>query len=151
MKRSKSPCINVCEFSGPNGWCLGCGRTRRECDKWKKMKPYERHSLHKQLVKRMAEIRGWCSWLENKWIYFPAILLGRAANALHDQRNHVDLEPSEHAGRRNLRRKGQKRDARWRCQTAPGRPEWGSKLEQKWQPFRSISDNPSISPIKSIA
>ena len=41
-----------------------------------------------------------------------AMLPGRAANALHDPGNHVDLEPSEHAGRRNLRRKGQKRDAR---------------------------------------
>ena len=40
------------------------------------------------------------------------MLPGRAANALHDTGNHVDLEPSEHAGRRNLRRKGQKRDAR---------------------------------------
>ena len=40
------------------------------------------------------------------------MLSGRAANALHDPGNHVDLEPSEHAGRRNLRRKGQKRDAR---------------------------------------
>ena len=39
------------------------------------------------------------------------MLPGRAANALHDTGNHVDLEPSEHAGRRNLRRKVQKRDA----------------------------------------
>ena len=44
MKRHKSPCISVCEFSGPNGWCLGCGRTRLECQKWKKMKPYEKTS-----------------------------------------------------------------------------------------------------------
>ena len=150
MKRSKSPCINVCEFSGPNGWCLGCGRTRRECEKWKKMKPYERHSLHKQLVKRMAEIRGWCSWAENKWIYFPAILLGRAANALHDPGNHVDLEPSEHAGRRNLRRKGQKTYARWRCQTAYVGSRWGPKVEQKSQPFPTQIPNPSIYPTRSM-
>jgi len=37
MKKNKSPCIDICEFSGPNGWCLGCGRTRDECDRWKKM------------------------------------------------------------------------------------------------------------------
>ena len=41
-----------------------------------------------------------------------AMLPDRAADTLHNRGNHVDLEPSEHAGRRNLRRKGQKRDAR---------------------------------------
>ena len=62
MKRHKSPCISICEFSGPNGWCLGCGRTRRECQKWKKMKPYERNILDKKLIKRMAEIlKSWRS------------------------------------------------------------------------------------------
>jgi len=35
MKRQKSPCIDICEFSGPKGWCIGCGRTRGECRKWK--------------------------------------------------------------------------------------------------------------------
>ena len=48
------------------------------------------------------------AWVEEG----DAMLPGRAANALHDPGNHVDLEPSEHAGRRNLRRKGQKSDAR---------------------------------------
>ena len=36
MKSPKSPCIDVCKFSGQNGWCIGCGRTREECQKWKK-------------------------------------------------------------------------------------------------------------------
>ncbi|MBC8285270.1 MAG: DUF1289 domain-containing protein [Nitrospinae bacterium] len=56
MKRDKSPCIDVCEFSGSNGWCLGCGRTRQECRKWKEMKPYTRNILQKELKKRMIQI-----------------------------------------------------------------------------------------------
>ena len=35
MKRHKSPCIDVCKFTGPNKWCLGCGRTKEEAQKWK--------------------------------------------------------------------------------------------------------------------
>mgnify|MGYP003296986167 CR=1 FL=1 len=41
MKSQKSPCIDVCKFTGQNGWCIGCGRTREECQKWKKMKPFD--------------------------------------------------------------------------------------------------------------
>lgn len=57
MKRNQSPCINVCEFLGPKGWCLGCGRTRQECQKWKTMKPYDRNILQKELHKRMSQIK----------------------------------------------------------------------------------------------
>ena len=56
MKRRKSPCIDICEFSGPNGWCLGCGRSRQECQKWKKLKPYEIITLQKEIKKRMSQI-----------------------------------------------------------------------------------------------
>ena len=55
MKRRKSPCIDICEFSGPNGWCSGCGRTRHECQRWKKMKPYEVNIVEKELKKQVAE------------------------------------------------------------------------------------------------
>ena len=58
MKRHQSPCIDVCEFSGPGGWCLGCGRTRQECQKWKTMKPYARNFLQKELKNRMSRIAG---------------------------------------------------------------------------------------------
>ncbi|MEK9562236.1 MAG: DUF1289 domain-containing protein [Deltaproteobacteria bacterium] len=57
MKRSKSPCIGVCEFSHQNHWCLGCGRTRKECQQWKAMKPYARNILLKELHKRMVQIK----------------------------------------------------------------------------------------------
>ncbi|MFI3276185.1 DUF1289 domain-containing protein, partial [Vibrio sp.] len=39
MKKQKSPCIEMCDFSNSKGWCLGCGRTREECKAWKSMKP----------------------------------------------------------------------------------------------------------------
>ena len=45
MKKAKSPCIDVCKFIGPNGWCLGCGRTRDETRKWKSLKPYDIQAL----------------------------------------------------------------------------------------------------------
>ena len=47
MKKQKSPCIDICKFIGPNGWCLGCARTREEARKWKKLKPYDIKSYTK--------------------------------------------------------------------------------------------------------
>ncbi|MBD5769587.1 DUF1289 domain-containing protein [Marinomonas colpomeniae] len=57
MKKQKSPCIDLCNFSGPNSWCLGCARTRPECSQWKKMKPYDRNRIEKELQKRMNQIK----------------------------------------------------------------------------------------------
>ena len=48
-KKQKSPCIDMCKFSGPKGWCLGCGRTRGECQKWKNLKPYDKKNLEKSI------------------------------------------------------------------------------------------------------
>ncbi|NOI58187.1 DUF1289 domain-containing protein [Vibrio coralliilyticus] len=56
MKKQKSPCIDVCDFSGPKGWCLGCVRTREECQNWKTMKPYAINTLQRELKKRMTKI-----------------------------------------------------------------------------------------------
>ena len=53
MKRHKSPCIDVCKFTGPNKWCLGCGRTKEAAQKWKKLKPYDINRLQNSLKKRM--------------------------------------------------------------------------------------------------
>jgi predicted Fe-S protein YdhL (DUF1289 family) len=57
VKRDKSPCIDVCDFSGAHGWCLGCARTRQECRDWKSMKPYSRNILLTELKKRMSAIK----------------------------------------------------------------------------------------------
>ena len=56
MKRKKSPCIDQCAFTGPKNWCRGCGRTRKECQDWKTMKPYDITILEKDLRKRMAKM-----------------------------------------------------------------------------------------------
>ncbi|RTZ21586.1 DUF1289 domain-containing protein [Vibrio penaeicida] len=58
MKKRKSPCIDMCDFSGVKGWCLGCGRTREECQKWKSMKPYAANLLQKELQKRMSKLNA---------------------------------------------------------------------------------------------
>ena len=58
MKRNNSPCVDVCKFSGKNGWCLGCGRTRVECKKWKSMKPYAKILLFKDLKIRLSQINS---------------------------------------------------------------------------------------------
>ncbi len=58
MSRDKNPCIDVCEFSGPKGWCLGCGRTREEAQKWKSLKPYARNILLKELEKRRSRLQA---------------------------------------------------------------------------------------------
>ncbi len=57
MNATKSPCINICEFVGPNSWCTGCGRTREECRAWEKMKPYAKQTLQKALKKRLWQIK----------------------------------------------------------------------------------------------
>ena len=56
MKSARSPCIDICDFSGPKGWCLGCGRIRSECDKWKKMRPFDIKALQVQLKKRLVQM-----------------------------------------------------------------------------------------------
>lgn len=58
MKKQKSPCVDLCDFSNPKGWCLGCARTRDECQKWKTLKPYALNILKKELQKRMLQMRS---------------------------------------------------------------------------------------------
>ena len=55
-EKPKSPCIDVCEFSRPKGWCVGCGRTREETVGWKKMKPYEVNVISKELKRRTTKM-----------------------------------------------------------------------------------------------
>ena len=47
-RKPKSPCIDICEFDGPQGWCLGCGRTLKECQKWKMMNSIQRKHIQNQ-------------------------------------------------------------------------------------------------------
>ena len=57
-KRNKSPCIDVCKYNGPKGWCVACGLTSKESKSWKAMKPYGRTALLRQLQRRQAELKA---------------------------------------------------------------------------------------------
>ena len=56
-KRKKSPCVDVCKYLGPKGWCVACGLTGKESRTWKAMKPYDRNRLLKQLQKLQSELK----------------------------------------------------------------------------------------------
>ncbi|MCJ2101270.1 DUF1289 domain-containing protein [Methylobacterium sp. E-046] len=49
------PCISVCRFDGRNGWCVGCGRTVPEIRAWRKMSPYRRTGLLRELPRRLVQ------------------------------------------------------------------------------------------------
>ena len=66
MKTIKSPCIDICEFTGPNKWCIGCGRTRNECFLWDKLKPFEKKTLISRLKKRKIQMKQKKSSGKNK-------------------------------------------------------------------------------------
>lgn len=62
MKKD-DPCISVCEFDRRTGWCLGCGgtgcgRTVPEIRAWRKMTPYRRTALARELTRRVGQITG---------------------------------------------------------------------------------------------
>ena len=56
-KPKKSPCVGVCVYRGPKGWCLGCGMTSKESRSWSSMRPYDRNILLKQLQRRSSQMK----------------------------------------------------------------------------------------------
>jgi uncharacterized protein len=50
-------CISVCEFDGRTGWCLGCGRTIPEIQEWRKLTPYQRTALLRELPRRVKQVQ----------------------------------------------------------------------------------------------
>ncbi|MBQ0821912.1 DUF1289 domain-containing protein [Microvirga sp. HBU67558] len=56
MKKD-NPCISECEFDGCTGWCLGCGRTIPEIREWRKLTPYRRTALLRELPRRVKQVR----------------------------------------------------------------------------------------------
>lgn len=55
----KSPCIDVCIFDGPTGWCIGCGRLRTECGRaWEKAGPFRRRAIRADLPRRLAKLKS---------------------------------------------------------------------------------------------
>ena len=57
-KKKKHPCVDVCRYVGPKGWCIGCGLTSQESRGWRKLKPYAQNALEKQLPRRRAELQS---------------------------------------------------------------------------------------------
>jgi predicted Fe-S protein YdhL (DUF1289 family) len=55
MKKD-DPCISVCRFDGRTGWCLGCGRTVPEIRAWRKLTPYRRTALLRELPRRVEQV-----------------------------------------------------------------------------------------------
>ena len=47
LKKYQSPCVDICKLSGPKGWCLGCGRSLQESQKWSSMKSSNRKNRKK--------------------------------------------------------------------------------------------------------
>ena len=57
MKKQKvSPCVGVCQYNGPKGWCIACGLTKLESKSWKSLKPFRKKALLNQLPKRNEEL-----------------------------------------------------------------------------------------------
>ena len=56
MKKD-DPCISACQFDGRTGWCLGCGRTIPEIREWRKLAPYRRTALARELSRRVQQVR----------------------------------------------------------------------------------------------
>ncbi|KAA0125454.1 DUF1289 domain-containing protein [Methylobacterium sp. P1-11] len=52
--KEDDPCVGVCQFDGRTGWCAGCGRTIPEIRAWRKMTPYRRASLMRELPLRIT-------------------------------------------------------------------------------------------------
>lgn len=52
----KSPCIDVCVFDGPTGWCVACGRTKPECQAWKKATPFRQGAVAADLPRRLRKL-----------------------------------------------------------------------------------------------
>jgi hypothetical protein len=54
----KSPCIDICKFDRRSGWCIGCGRTKDECKRWKKVAKHKRKAIKAELPQRLEELEA---------------------------------------------------------------------------------------------
>ena len=55
---AKSPCTDICRFDAATGWCEGCGRTRDETVQWRKLTPFRRGAVERELPRRMRQLSG---------------------------------------------------------------------------------------------
>lgn len=52
----KSPCKDLCRFDASTGWCEGCGRTRTEAAEWRKLSPFRRGAIERELDRRLSRL-----------------------------------------------------------------------------------------------
>ena len=58
MKKDDDPCVSVCRFDGKSGFCIACGRTVGEIKAWRKMTPFRREALKRDLARRVRKLAG---------------------------------------------------------------------------------------------
>jgi uncharacterized protein len=54
-KEVKNPCISLCKLSGD--LCVGCGRTKDEIRKWKRMKRPEKKAVVEIAALRLKDMK----------------------------------------------------------------------------------------------
>ncbi len=57
-KKSKSPCIDICEIDKVSGLCKGCLRTKSEIKGWKAFSKSERRDIAGQIALRKLSARA---------------------------------------------------------------------------------------------
>jgi hypothetical protein len=55
-RSASSPCIDVCRFDPQTGWCIGCGRTLDEARQWRKLPPFHRQRIERELARRLRNL-----------------------------------------------------------------------------------------------
>ncbi|MBM3487787.1 MAG: DUF1289 domain-containing protein [Alphaproteobacteria bacterium] len=56
MAKTGSPCLDICRWDSRTGWCVGCGRTRDEHDRWAKIGPFRQRTVTADLPRRMKRL-----------------------------------------------------------------------------------------------
>ena len=56
MKKDDNPCVSVCRFDGKSGLCVACGRSVKEIKAWRKMTPFRREALKRELPRRVRKL-----------------------------------------------------------------------------------------------
>jgi uncharacterized protein len=51
-----SPCVDICVFDKDSGWCVGCGRTRVECNLWKSAPRRQQRAIAAALPRRLRAL-----------------------------------------------------------------------------------------------
>ena len=56
--KKNDPCVSICKFDSATGWCVACGRTVPEARAWRKMMPFKKTALVRELPRRIAQLKN---------------------------------------------------------------------------------------------